>query len=416
MGLTMSERQAVTRQMAARYGKAGRTEKGAILTQLCALTRWSRRHARRTLMATALGKKPVVRSHRARSVTYGPEVKEPLTKVWAIMGTPCGKRMAPFMEEMICALIRHGELDLSDDVRDKLLTISAATIDRLLVLERKRLSLAGRSHTKPGSLLKSQIPIRTFAEWDDGRPGFCEVDLVAHDGGDASGDYCQTLTMTCVASGWTETAAVLNKAHRHVFAALKTLRSQLPFLLHGLDSDNGGEFINYALFDYCTDEKITFTRSRSYRKNDNCFVEQKNWSVVRTQVGYARYDTQVECDVLNALYGHLRLMTNFFAPQMKLLRKTRQGSRVTKKYSVAQAPYQRILASSDVSSATKAELRRLSLTLNPAQLQRDIAHCRDRLVQLATNKHPSPRPYAPPLNHPWRTFHVRQPITSSRTF
>ncbi len=416
VGLTMSERQAVTRQMAARYGKAGKGQKGEVLTELCALTGWSRRHARRALTRAAHSRKSAARPRRPHPVRYGPEMKEPLTKVWAIMGTPCGKRMAPFMEEIVAALIRHGELTLSDNVRGKLLAISAATIDRLLAPERKQLSLTGRSHTKPGSLLKSQIPIRTFAEWDEDIPGFCEGDLVAHDGGNASGDYCHTLTMTDVASGWTETGAMLNKAHRHVFAAVKKLRRQLPFPLRGFDSDNGGEFINHVLFEYCTQEEITFTRSRPYRKNDNCFVEQKNWSVVRTQVGYARYDTQEECDVLNDLYGHLRLMTNFFTPQMKLLAKTRTGSKVTKKYDAARTPCQRLLDSPDIPTTTKKELRRLFHSLNPAQLQRDIAHCRDRLTKLATEKHQSPRPYAPPPNHPGRTFRLSQRPTPSRTF
>lgn len=212
------------------------------------------------------------------------------------------------------------------------MTISAATIDRLLKPEKKKHQIKGRSHTKPGTLLKHQIPIRTFSEWNEQKPGFVEIDLVGHDGGNSSGEFAQTLTVTDVCTGWTDMQAVKNKAQCWVFEALKDIRDRLPFDLLGIDSDNGGEFINDQLYRYCIQEKITFTRARSYRKNDNCFVEQKNYSVIRRAVGYMRHDTPEELHLLNELYWHLRLYSNHFHPVMKLLEKTRVGSKVKKKY------------------------------------------------------------------------------------
>ena len=197
--------------------------------------------------------------------------------VWATLDGPTGKRLAPFMGEMVAAMERSGELEVAPEVRSKLLRVSAATIDRLLAPERRLLQVRGRSGTKPGSILKAQIPIRTFAEWDDRRPGFCEVDLVGHEGGDPSGEFCHTLNLTCVNTGWTEPRAIRTKAQRWVREAIEEIREQLPFPMLGLDSDNGSEFINVELYRWCEENAITFTRSRPARKNDNCYVEQKNW-------------------------------------------------------------------------------------------------------------------------------------------
>ncbi len=423
VGLSMAERKAVTRQMTKRYGRSSKKEKGRMLDELCALTGWSRRHARRALTGVARGAPIPPRRPRAR--TYDEDVLGPLRMVWATLNGPAGKRLAPFMAEIVEALERAGELALAPQVRTKLLSISAATIDRALAPERARLQVRGRSGTKPGSLLKSQIPIRTFADWDDARPGFCEVDLVAHDGGDASGQYCQTLDLTCVASGWTECRAVQNKAQRWCFEAIKHLEASIPFPLLGLDSDNGAEFINDQLFRYCTAHEITFTRSRPYRKNDNCFIEQKNWPVVRQHVGYLRYDRPGELQTLNELYGHLRDYVNFFQPQMKLVSKTRRGAKVTKRYDRAQTPYRRLLASAHVAQRVKTELTRHYLQLNPAELKRTIAACQDRLLMLNQTKPERRKEVTPPpgsslgAKFSWqevsRTSSVRQPVGASRT-
>jgi hypothetical protein len=246
--------------------------------------------------------------------------------------------------------------------------------------------LKGRSHTKPGTLLKNQIPIRTFSEWEDRRPGFVEIDLVGHDGGDARGEFAQTLDVTDVCTGWTETEAVKNKAQAWVFQALQDIRNRLPFDVLGVDSDNGSEFINHHLLRFCSEEKITFTRTRSYRKNDNCFVEQKNYSVVRRAVGYYRYDTEEELRILNELYGYLRLYTNFFQPVMKLMEKTRIGSRVKKKYDKPRTPYQRVIESPHVPEDRKEQLRKQYATLNPAALKRTITKLQQKLLKMESLK------------------------------
>lgn len=208
---------------------------------------------------------------------------------------------------------------------------------------------------------------------------------MAHDGGDPRGEFCQTLDLVDVASGWTAMQAVANKAQKWVFEALTDITADLPFSLLGIDSDNGSEFINNHLMAFCADNQITFTRSRPYRKNDACFVEQKNWTAVRQMVGYARYDTAAELQVLNELYGHLRVYLNFFQPQMKLVEKTRQGAKVKKRYDKAQTPYRRLL-SSDIPAKAKKALTNTYLSLNPVELKRQIARCQDQLIALAGKK------------------------------
>lgn len=289
MRLTMKEKKSVTRAIASRYQKAGKREKGIILDEFTQLTGYTRcyasyllgRHGKRVRIrgnVIVVGDVRVRTRRRSRHKIYDSKVLDALKKIWLIMDCICGKRqrLAPMLEEVIGVLGRHKEIELESDVREKLLRISPATIDRLLREEKKRWTLRSRSGTKPGTLLKHQIPIRTFSEWDEQRPGFVEMDLVGHDGGDSSGDYIQALDMTDVCTGWTETQAVRDKARVWVFEALKQIRDRLPFKLLGIDSDNGSEFINSHLYHYCQGEEITFTRARAYRKNDNCYVEQKN--------------------------------------------------------------------------------------------------------------------------------------------
>ena len=345
----MRERKAVTRMLVERYRKASKKEKGRMLDELIELTGYGRcygayllrRYGKRIRLGRVrlAAQMPGKARRRPRGSTYDAAVVEVLTQLWRIMDYPCGKRLVVMLPEVLPVLEKHQEIAPAPGVRQKLIRISAATIDRLLAPERKRLRLRGRSGTKPGTLLKHQIPIRTFSEWDQQKPGFIEIDLVAHDGGYASGDYAQTLNATDVATGWTEPQAIQNKAQVWTFDALKAIRHRLPFPLLGIDSDNGGEFINHHLLRYCQDEHITFTRSRAYRKNDNCYIEQKNYTVVRRAVGYARYDTPQQLRVLNELYGYLRLYTNYFQPVMKLISKQRQGAKVKKKYDEPRTPY-----------------------------------------------------------------------------
>jgi hypothetical protein len=230
--------------------------------------------------------------------------------------------------EIVERLLRHNELRCDAATSQKLARISAATIDRLLAPERQKYQLKGRSHTRPGTLLKQQIPMRTFNEWDEQQPGFLEIDLVGHDGGVIDSHHAFTLNATDVASGWNSSTALKNKAQVWTLAGLQKIRAKLPFPLLGIDSDNGSEFINETLYGFCQEQKITFTRARPYRKNDSCFVEQKNYSVVRRAVGYQRCDTEQQLQLLNQLYEPLALYTNFFQPSMKLQSKeTPRGAR-----------------------------------------------------------------------------------------
>jgi hypothetical protein len=324
---------------------------------------------------------------------YGRDVIAALEVCWAVLGGPCGKRLAPFLPELVDRLRAVGELRIGQQTRDVLVGMSAATIDRRLAGARQRLRLKGRALTKPGSLLKTQIPVRTWSQWDENQPGFVEIDLVGHEGGNSRGEFCQTLTVTDITTGWTETRGVRNKAGRWVTEALDEIAAALPFPLLGIDSDNGVEFINNHLLAYCTKHEITFTRSRPSHKNDNAHVEQKNWSVVRQTVGYLRYDTDAELEVLNQLYQPLRLMTNFFTPQQKLISKTRDGAKVIKKHDTAQTPFQRLLARDDIDQSIKNNLTRWYQQLNPAQIRRDMAHLQQRLFDLSAAKgHPNQVP------------------------
>jgi len=240
--------------------------------------------------------------------------------------------------------------------------------------------------TRPGSLRRGLIPIRTFGEEDQKKPGYVEVDLVAHDGGSSRGEFAQTLTLTDVETGWTEVRGVRNKAQKWVFPALKLLVSLLPFALKGLNADNGGEFINVNLLNWCQLNHVAFTRSCPYRKNDNPYVEQKNNSVVRTAVGYMRYDTREELRLLNQIYAQTRLLINFFYPSMKLKEKIRIGARVRKRYDVPTTPYQRVLDCPYIEEQAKEKLRRQFAQLNPAAITRTLASLQEQLMKKATLK------------------------------
>lgn len=396
MRLTMNERKKTTAVVAGRYQKARKKDKGLILDEFVKLTGYTRRYASHVLISHGrqlrINERYVLQmdvkkaASRKKPKVYDTAVAKALKEIWYIMDCICGKRLAPALREVVIRLEQFREVRLSEEVRQKLLKISPASIDRLLVKERRRHQIKGRGNTKPGTLLKNQIPIRTFSDWDEQKPGFVEIDLVGHDGGDSHGDFAQTLDVTDVCTTWTETEVVRNKAQVWVFEALKDIKGRMPFPLLGIDSDSGGEFINNQLFRYCQQEKITFTRSRSYRKNDGCFVEQKNYSVVRRAVGYLRYDTEEELLTLKELYRHLRLYTNFFQPTMKLIKKIRTGSKVTKRYDNPLTPYQRVLARPDVSAQNKRLLKKLYVTLNPAQLKRQITGLQQKLYKLNVQK------------------------------
>ena len=252
--------------------------------------------------------------------------------------------------------------------------------------ERRKHQLKGRCTTKPGSLLKSQIPVRTWADWDDAQPGFVEIDLVSHDGGNAAGQFAFTLTVTDIATGWTENRSVPSKAAKCVLAALNDIAYKMPFPILGVDSDNGSEFINVYLLQWCERHQITFTRARPANKNDGCHVEQKNWAVVRTVVGYHRYDTAAELLLLNEIWQLQSKLTNYFYPQQKLISKVRDGAKVSKKYDTAATPFHRAIDHPTMTVDRIAALAIAHGRINPAATQRRIQALTNQLLTLATSK------------------------------
>jgi len=295
----MSEKRAIYRETAKRYQKAKKKEKVEILNEFINLTKLNRNYAATLLRnhdkKIRIGGKYILKGditkkapRTGRKKIYDKSVLTPLIKTWKIMDFICGKRLQPILTETVENMIENGHLKIKKEIKEKLLKISASSIDRILKKERKKLEIKGRSGTKAGALLKSEINIRTWSDWNEKEAGYFEMDLVGHEGGNSRGDFAQTLDMVDVWSGWTETFAVKNKASVWVREGIDEIRKRIPFPMKGVDSDNGSEFINYALVNYCKDQNIKFTRGRSSRSNDNCYVEQKNYSVVRKAVGYNR--------------------------------------------------------------------------------------------------------------------------------
>lgn len=378
---SMATRDELIKRNRAKYQKSSKKGKGLILDGFCLNTGLSRDRAARLLSGNAVKLTPSTKGKkRGRKPLYDDSAVSALKQMWAFMDFACGKRLAFGMEDMLNALIRFGEVDYCTDTIKQLKRMSPATIDRLLAKEKALYRLRGISTTKPGTLLKKDIPLRLGTEWNDAVPGYVEIDLVAHCGRTTAGEYLNTLTVTDVCTGWTETMAVLNKARKHVFEALMQIEERLPFPYLGIDSDNGAEFINAHLFHYCKEQGICFTRSRTYQKNDNCYVEQKNWSVVRRNIGYGRYEGEDALRVLNAYYALLRLHVNFFLPSVKLVEKTRDGGRIKKRYSKAMTPYRRVLREDFLSPSVKEELTQAFHQINPAALRRAMILLLEKLV------------------------------------
>jgi len=362
-----------------RYFGASREEKGKMLDEFTQVTGL---HRKATIRLLNRPRPLEAGKRRGRPAVYK-GITEPLRVVWEASDRLCSKRLKPFLPEMIRVLRQHGEQKIDASTEARLCKMSPSTIDRLLRPCRKVGGRRGFTTTRAGSLLKSSIPIRTFADWQENKPGFMETDLVAHCGESAEGFYVNTLCAVDVATGWTECLPVWGKGQQRVKTAVHRMRQNLPFPLLGVDSDNGSEFINQCFYSYCREEKITFTRSRAYKKNDSCHVEQKNGNVVRRLVGYDRYTSRAAYQCLRRVYHLIRLYLNFFQPTMKLLEKTRHGAKVHKVYDTARTPYQRLLETDVLMQAKQTELAATYRGLNPVLLLKQINNNLEQLWQLA---------------------------------
>ena len=351
-------------QMAPRYKEASLTMKTVILDEFVAATGYARKYAIRLLSQPVA---PRLTIKRPRPPRYGLEVQQALHLAWTAANHICAKRLMPFLPTLVASLERHGHLHLSEESHRQLLTMSPATADRILRPYRKHEG-HGISTTRSGTLLKKQIPVRTFNDWNETTPGFMEADLVAHCGTSVEGSFLYTLTLTDIATGWTECLPLLNRGQEMVIAALKRVQQLLPFPLLGIDTDNGAEFINVELLAFCEQERITFTRGRPRRSNDQCYVEQKNGQIVRQVVGYDRFAGELAYRQLTELYRALRVYVNCFQPSMQLQTKERDGGKVRRTYDQAQTPMQRLLASGTVSAHTLQELLRITESLDPLRL------------------------------------------------
>ena len=384
MGLNMKERDSVTKEIANRYKNARKKEKETILNEYISLTGFNRKYAI-TKINSCIKRKTYFfnnktmnsckvevpkRKKRKYILKYDKTFQISLIAIWSFFDYMCGQRLVPFIKENITELIKERSFKITDVIKEKLLTISSATVNRLLKEPRKKNKLHGISTTKAGKGLNQLIPIRVFFDWDERVPGFFEIDTVSHDGGNASGEHIYTVTATDVSVGWTEIRPVLNKAQRWVKESIEDIKNNLPYKMLGIDSDNGSEFKNYQLYKWCEDNEITFTRGRSYKKNDNCFVEQKNNSVVRHLVGYYRYEGQEALETLEKLYKLWCLLVNYFYPSMKILEKERKDARVYKKYDDAKTPYKRCLESDRLSDEEKQKLIKIKEGLNIIELKK----------------------------------------------
>jgi hypothetical protein len=374
----MAARRELVLAIGERYQTASSTEKRRILDEFAAVTGYHRKHAIRVLRKSAAG---VLSASRPRARLYDEAVREALVILWEASDRICGKRLKPLIATLLDALERHGHLRLAPAVRERVLAVSAATIDRMLAGPRAH--VRGRSRRRPASAIRRSVPVRTFADWNDPSPGYIEADLVAHCGESAAGSFVQSLVLTDIASGWTECLALLVREQTLITEALTKLRAALPFPLLGFDTDNDSVFMNETMIAYCCTHNIEQTRSRAYQKNDQAWIEQKNGSVVRKLTGYGRLEGVVAAQALNRLYAASRLFVNFFQPSFKLASKVRAGAKVTKRYHPPAAPYQRLLALDAVPSDIKARLRSVFEALDPLRLLDEIRATQQVLADLA---------------------------------
>ena len=354
-----------------RYKNATRHEKTAILDEFCATCRCHRKHAIRVLKRFKRFTKPKPKKRGPKPIYRKDEIITPLKQIWLAANLPCSKRLKAILPIWLPGYDNHFGA-LSTDVSQALLNISPATIDRILAPTRITYTKRGRSTTKPGTLLRKQIPIKTN-QWNESRPGFLEADTVAHCGDSTSGMYVNTIDFVDIATGWTEQRAVWGKGERGVLEQIKNIEKTLPFPILGFDCDNGGEFLNYHLLRHVTKRKhpVQFTRSRAYHKDDNAHIEQKNWTHVRQWIGYDRLDNPTVVSALNNLYTReWRFFHTFLCPSVKLIAKKRSGSKTIKHLDPPKTPYQRILESPHIHQSVKESRSKQLEDLNPFLLRK----------------------------------------------
>jgi hypothetical protein len=387
-----ASRHDLARALAPRYVHANRREKGQILDEFCAITGYTRKHA--LVLLSQPPAERAVSNYRGRPPSYGPAEVALLRVCWAALDGICSKRLAPFLPELLERLRSwHALHHVSAETIERVARMSPSTIDRALAASRDGLPKRGLSTTRPGTLLKHQVAIKTFADWAETEPGFVEVDLVAHCGWTGAGPFLYTLTLVDVATGWVSCAGLRDKRAQTVLAALRRVKKGLPFKLLGLVSDSGSEFLNTVLIEYCADQHITFTRGRPYRKNDGCFVEQKNWAVVRRLVGYQRLEAPALA-ALERVHDLARDYVNFLHPVRRLTEKVRRGARITRRYDTAQTPYRRLLASDVLSKNAASQLATRSDLIDPLRLKLELESAQRTLADRAVR---------PAVIHPLRS-------------
>jgi hypothetical protein len=378
--MNMHTKHELAKEILSRYIKGTKKEKKPILDEFCANTGYNRSYAITKLKNLQLSPHPkesIAGKHaRNRERIYDSYVSAVVEQIYEALGGIGAKRMHPLMRTMLEKGIRFGHIMTDLVTEAKVHAMSVSTLGRMMKKIREKNSIRGISTTRPGTLLKSEIPLRVRA-WEETAPGFSEIDLVAHCGDNGAGPFISTLNTTDIATMWFEAEAVMGKAQERVLGGIQLIRGRIPFVMLGIDSDNGSEFINHQLYNYCLNENIVFTRSRPYKKDDNAHIEQKNFTTVRQVLGYQRFDTEEIFDLMNELYrGPLRLYINFFQPSVKCIEKKRVGSKIKKVYDTAKTPYERVLAHPKTSAETKETLTRLFETLDPFELRKEI----DRLV------------------------------------
>jgi hypothetical protein len=326
------------------------------------------------------------RERKKRAAVYGPDVRAALEALWKVFDFPCGQRLAPAVRAELDRLRRMKELDIPERTAKKLLRISPATIDRLLRPKKAQIKDGRRYSSWGTNLISKKIPLR-MTDWETHRVGYVEMDLVLHFGVSTDGEYAHSLSAMEISTSWWEGEAVMGRAQIRIFNALKEIRERSPFSWLGIDSDNDNAFINDQLYRYSQDQKLEFTRTRPYRKNDNASIEQKNFTHIRKPLGYLRYDTMEELVLIQDLYRReLRLYKNFFQPVMKLERKERIGGHLKRVYDTPKTPYQRLMESNQIAPQAVKELHQLYLSLNPAELKRQIDKKLSRLFELYQKK------------------------------